>query len=298
MSTFPEERRMDTKDVRGEPIGFVGIGAMGFAVARNVLESGFEVAACDLRREALDAFTQVGGEAVQDLPSLARRCRSVHLVVVDDEQIEAVAHGDDGLIAGFDAVDEDRYLVVHSSVRPETPRSLAEETPEHVTVIDAAMSGAQPAAEAGELTFIVGGDEAAVEYCRPVLEAASAQIYHVGDLGTGMAGKIANNTTSMSNVMTTLEGLRLGEAHGIDRETLLAIFRDSSANSFIVENWEFLTEEFGEVHPQGFEGNAEICEKDLYLGLALAKGTDVDLSGAGVASQKVPAFWRSLAASE
>lgn len=285
-------------DVLGETVGFVGIGAMGFGLAKNVLEAGFATAAFDLREEALTAFSDLGGEPAESVLELASRCRTIHVVVMDDDQLDAVARGESGIFAGFEDAPGEHVLVVHSSVRPDTCRALAEDAPGGVAVIDAAMSGAQPLAESGELTLMVGGDASTLEFCRPVLEAMSRQIFHVGDVGTGMAAKIANNTTSMSNVMTTLEGLRLGEAHGIDRETLLEIFGSSSANSFIVQNWTFLAEEFGDVHPQGFEGNAAICEKDLYLSLELAKGTDVDLEGAAVASQKVPAYWRSLADDE
>lgn len=279
-------------DITDHRIGFVGIGNMGFGMAKNVLEAGFPVSVFDVRGEPLEEFAALGGSRADSAFEVARNCRSVHVVVRDDEQADSVARGDQGLFDGFEESTEEKLLVVHSTVLPETCRTLAEDAPSNVAVIDAPVSGAMPRANAGDLTIMVGGEEHVVDYCRPVLEPMARQVFHIGEIGTGQVTKLANNATSLSNMMATAEGLALGEEYGVDRDTLLEVFEESSANSFMVQNWKFFLENADDVHPGGFEAAAEISEKDLYEALELARNRDVDLAGTAVAAQQVPSLFR------
>lgn len=283
---------MVDNDAQGSRIGFVGIGEIGFGMATNVLDSGFTTVACDLREDALQAFAEGGGERTDSLNELARMCRSVHIVVQDDEQVDAVVRGTSGLFTGFEETDEDSVIVVHSSVSPETCEALAADAPDNVSIIDAPVSGGQSRADSGELTLMVGGDDAVVECCRPVLDATAREIFHVGDVGMGQAAKLAHNTTAIANLMTTAEGLRLGEACGIDRDTLLEIFENGAANSNMLRQYRDVFAD-DDVDPEIVERSAKLGQKDLYHALELARDVDVELVGAAVASQAVPRYLHS-----
>lgn len=273
------------------PVGFVGIGRMGFPMATNVLEAGFATHVVDVDEAALTAFEDQGGERAASPAELARECRSVHLVVRDAEQIHAIANSDDGLFAGFEDSDGG-ILVVHSTVGPETPEQLAAAAPSGVAVVDAAISGAPFRAEAGTLSLMIGGDAEIVEYLEPVFAAMARRQFYVGSIGNGMATKLSNNLVTLSNIMIVANGLRLGTAYGIDEETLLEVFEASTANSFVLENWEFFTTP--DRHDGGLEGFADLCAKDFEHILDLAREHDVAIEGAGLAAQVVPEFLREL----
>lgn len=273
-----------------QPVGFIGIGRMGFPMAQNVLESGFETHVLDVQEDVLAEFEDLGGHRAASARELARECRSVHMVVRDDEQINAIVRGDDGVFAGFTETDGG-VLVIHSTVGPETPEGLAADAPEGVSVIDAAISGAPFRAREGTLSLMVGGDDDPVEYLWPVFDTMARRIFHVGSIGSGMATKLANNLVTLSNQMILAEGLRLGTEYGIDEDTLLDVFEASAANSFVVENWKFFCDP--DSHDGGLEGYSDLCAKDFKHITDLARELELSLEGTGVAAQKVPHFWRN-----
>nr|WP_256476698.1 NAD(P)-binding domain-containing protein [Haloplanus sp. HW8-1] len=215
-----------------------------------------------------------------------------HVAARDDDQVNDVLRRERGVFAGVG--ERPTLVVVHSTVRPETCLEAAEDAPAATQVVDALVSGMRVDAVTGDLSLIVGGETDLVEHCRPAFETMGNAVFHVGALGAGRAGKRSNNLVSLSNVMTTAEGVRLGAAYGIDRETLLALFRENTADSWVVDNWAFISEEWGDTHPTGYEGAADIVSKDLQLVLELARAQGCDSPGAAVASQR-PALLREFA---
>lgn len=272
-------------------IGFVGLGTMGMPMAKNAVDAGFDVFGFDLREAVLSSFAAEGGGRADSLAALATECSVVSVIVQDDEQVEDVIAGPDGV---FEHCDDETLVVIHSTIHPETPAQLAADAPANVTVLDAPVSGTRTRAESADLAFMVGGDEQALAYVRPYLESMGATVHALGEVGSGEVAKIANNLVGISNMMTTAEGIALGTEWGLDREDLLAVMAESSADSFILENWEWLTDGWDDVQPGGWEGVAHICQKDLLLALDVAESLDLSVPGTGVASQEVPAFFLGL----
>jgi 3-hydroxyisobutyrate dehydrogenase len=141
---------------------------------------------------------------------------------------------------------------------------------------------------------MVGGDEATVSACRPLFEAMGTSVHHLGSVGSGEAAKLANNLVGISNMLTTAEGIALGTEWGLDEDELRSVMMSSSAESFALEHWDFLTEDWGAVQPGGFEGAADILAKDLDTALSLARSLELEVPGAAVAAQRVPAYFRDL----
>ncbi len=104
-------------------------------------------------------------------------------------------------------------------------------------VIDAPLCRGEPAAEAGKLLVLVGGDEAVVERCRPVLSAFCSDVFHVGGLGSGQIGKMINNLLLWACVSANWEGLKLAGALGVDPEKLRQALLLSSGNNWALETW-------------------------------------------------------------
>lgn len=285
---------MFDQSIHDQRLGVLGLGEMGLPMAKQLIEAGFEVVGCDMNDEALEEFANSGGVVAERPDLLTEQVDVVHIVVRDDEQVNDVLRGSNGVFAG---VGDGAVVVIHSTVRPDTCIEAATDAPCGIHLLDAPVSGMRVDAETGNLSLIVGGDEKVVEYCRPAFEAMGDAVFYMGPLGAGEVGKLSNNLISLSNIMTTAEGINLGRAFGIDNEDLLELFCESTADSWVVENWDFISEEWGETHPGGYVGAADIVGKDLQLVLELARSYECESPGAAVASQRVPAFLRRLAES-
>jgi|AntDeeMinimDraft_5_1070356.scaffolds.fasta_scaffold00054_36 3-hydroxyisobutyrate dehydrogenase-like beta-hydroxyacid dehydrogenase len=274
-------------------VGFVGLGTMGLPMATNLTADDVTVHGYDVDEDAVRKLEDAGGIREDAVTDLGASCRIVSVVVKTAAQVRSVLTGRDGV---FTAMEESGGIVlIHSTIHPEACQSLSDEAPDGVVVLDAPMSGAHIRAETGELAFMVGGEEWAYEYCRPLFDRMGEHSYHLGPVGNGEVVKIANNLVGLSNIMTTAEGIALGTEWGIERDKLLEVMSESSANNFMLENWEWVVEEWDESQPGGFEAVAEICAKDLSLSLELASDRSLPVPGSAVASQQVPAFFMELA---
>jgi 3-hydroxyisobutyrate dehydrogenase len=256
-------------------VGFVGLGNMGEGMALNLRKAGFPLTVRDVRPEPVERLVAAGAETTASDYDLGARSDVVCVALFDEEQIRQVclAHGEDaGLIAGMRS---GGAIIVHSTVSPALIRELAGTASEQgLTLFDAAMTGGgDVAARAGALTFMVGGDAAAVERWRPVLEAMSQHIFHVGPLGAGVGAKILNNFFGASHVILTREALRLAPALGIGDERLLEIVNAGGVgSSWVTRNWGAIrTQE--ENYTTGKLGMVAMASKDLRLADKLAHET-------------------------
>jgi 3-hydroxyisobutyrate dehydrogenase len=259
----------------GQIIGFAGLGNMGEGMAANLRKAGFQLVVRDVRPDPVNRLVAAGAEAAHSNHELGARSEVVCAALFDEEQIRAVLFqaGDDaGLIAGMRP---DGVIIVHSTVSPGLIKELAVSAAEAgLTLIDAAMTGGgDVAARAATLTFMVGGPAEVVEHCRPVLEAMSQKIFHVGPLGSGVAAKILSNFFGTSHVLLTREAIRLGRAAGIPEEKLLEIVNAGGVgSSWVTKNWTAIrTQE--ENYTTGKQGMVAMLSKDLHLADQLARET-------------------------
>lgn len=268
----------------GKKIGVIGLGNMGRPMAVNLAKAGFDLTVYDLRPQPLEELRQLGAAVATSVAELAARCDIVGLVVVNDAQIEEVTLGEGGVLS---AARPGTIVVIHSTVHPQTCRKLAERAREKgIGVLDAAVSGGDEGAKAATLTLMVGGEERLVEECRPVFEAVGRNIFHLGDVGMGQAGKLANNLIFFVNLLSASEGIRLGLAAGIQQEKLLELVKVSTGGSWIVENWEWFAR-MREAYTTGPSGLAEVAFKDLSLALSVGHDLKVPLPGAALTSQRL-----------
>lgn len=287
---------MADKESEHGQIGLVGLGSMGFALAENLLASGYSVTGFDVRDEPLHALESIGGTSAADPKSLATACRSVHVIVSNDEQAESVVYGERGIFAGFEnsGLATEQLLVVHSTLIPSTVVDFAENAPENVTVLDAAISASKSPAS-GDITLMIGGDLDSVEWYKPVLEVLSGKMFLLGSVGSGVAAKLVNNVVHHTAEVATLEALKIGTQYGIDREKLLAVFVASSGNTEFAQNYDYYTQEILKAYPAGpaaFSGN---IRKNLSQALKLAYDLEVDVPVTGHVSQEAPRWFRKLA---
>jgi 3-hydroxyisobutyrate dehydrogenase len=210
-------------------VGYVGLGSQGAPMARRIVQAGFETTLWARRRETLEPFEGSGATFAGTLADLAAASDLVCICVVSDADVEQVV-GD--LLPG---TAPGTVIAVQSTVHPDTCTRLAGEAAERdVTLIDAPVSGGGPAAGAGELLVMVGGDEDTFARCRPVFEAYGNPVVHVGPLASGQLAKLVNNVVFIAHLGVADEAYSLGERLGFDRDALHTILSRGSGNSVAV----------------------------------------------------------------
>jgi len=203
--------------------GVIGLGDIGKGVAEAMVQAEIDLVVCDLRPEATARFAQVA-EVVETPAALGARADVVLVAVVNDAQVRAVVDGPDGALASM----EGGAVVVLSTVAPTTVEALAEAAaPRGVAVLDCAVSGGPEASAAGALVAMVGGDATAIEGVRPVLDAFSSLVVHVGPVGAGLKAKLARNLVQYGSWLAAYEAQVLAEAAGIELAKLALVIRES-----------------------------------------------------------------------
>ncbi len=248
-------------------IGFIGLGDMGAPIAERIREAGFPLTVSDLRADAVERLTALGATTATPA-ALAAACDVVFLCVVNDAQVLSLTR--DHLASAMRA---GSVLILLSSVLPETVQTAAALLREGVELLDAPVSGSRPAANAGTLTLIVGGEGPVIDRVRPVLESFSAKIFHTGALGSGQAMKIANNLILHMNHLVTLEAVRFARAQGIAEDKLIEVVNASSGRSWVTETWGLIDDMFRD-HPQaGTPGIYGMMVKEMWNAVLLSRGT-------------------------
>gem|GEM_PF-213139 len=205
-------------------VGVVGLGEIGRGVAAGVVRAGLPLVVCDIRPEATAALAE-HAHVASTPAELARLAEAVVVAVVDDDQVLAVTTGPEGALAGGEA---GGALVILSTVSLSTVRQVAQAAAARgVDVVDCGVSGGPAAAAEGALVSMVGGTEAAVARLRPVLDAFSSLVVHMGPLGTGLQAKLARNLVQYGSWLAAYEGQRLAEAAGIELAKLAQVVRAS-----------------------------------------------------------------------
>lgn len=211
-------------------VGFIGLGSQGGPMARRIVDAGHPTTLWARRPESLEPFADTAAKVAGSPAELGAVSDLVCLCVVGDDDVDQVVDGDDGVLAGLAA---GGVIAVHSTVHPNTCRRLADKAAAHgVSVLDAPVSGGGPAAAAGRLLVMVGGEEEVLERCRPVFDSYADPVVHLGPTGSGQVTKLLNNLLFTANLGTAATALALGEALGVSAERLAEVVSRGSANSF------------------------------------------------------------------
>jgi 3-hydroxyisobutyrate dehydrogenase-like beta-hydroxyacid dehydrogenase len=211
-------------------IGIVGLGAMGRPMARHLLAKGFAVAGCDPSPEARARAKDLGVALAATPRDLAGMCEAVLIVVGFDAQVEKALFAADGLKAG---ARPGLIVAMGSTIAPAYAKRMAARLEgSGIVLVDMALTRGEPFAEAGTMLILGGGEAAAFEACRPVFSAFASDIFNLGPFGAGQIGKMVNNSILWACMAANDEGLRLGEALGVDQETMRAALIHSSAQNF------------------------------------------------------------------
>ncbi len=203
-------------------IGFIGTGIMGTGMVANLLNDGHEVVLYNRTPEKAAALVTQGAAAVDSPAALGgQKLDLLITMVAHPAAVEAVALGADGFL---DALPAGTLWIDSTTVHPAFARRMAgEATSRGIRFLDAPVTGTKPQAADGVLTFIIGGDAADIEFSRSVLESMGSRIVHVGGHGMGTSLKVVLNHMLAISMEALAEGMVLGQALGIDEETLFNV---------------------------------------------------------------------------
>lgn len=210
-------------------VGFIGLGVMGLPMARNLLGGGYPLIAFNRSPERLLELAPLGAVAADTPAAVAERAEIVITMVTDAAAVEHVLFGPSGAIQGLRP---GSVVIDTSSISPIATRGFAERLAQiGVTLLDAPVSGGQQGAADGTLSFMVGGDEATFERCRPIFETMGSRITWIGASGAGQIAKACNQVIIAVSLVGISEALLLAARSGVDparvREALLGGFAGS-----------------------------------------------------------------------
>jgi 3-hydroxyisobutyrate dehydrogenase len=211
-------------------VGYIGLGAMGGALARQIIGK-FPLKVLDLNAAVVADFEAKGAVAVATAAEMAQQCDVVLMCLPRSSDVGHVIFGAGGLIEGLSP---GKILIDQTSGVPEQTRSFARRLAEaDVVLFDAPVSGSMAAAEAGTVSIITSGPLAAFEKSRPVLEAISRHVYRCGDrVGNGQTMKSVNNLMNTGCRFSTLEIVALGRKMGLPLEVMTEAINQTTARNF------------------------------------------------------------------
>jgi 2-hydroxy-3-oxopropionate reductase len=214
-------------------IGFIGLGIMGKPMARNLLRAGYPLIVLNRSRAPMDELAGEGAQTGSSPQDLAARSDVVITMLPDSPDVESVALGSDGIIAG---IRDGALWIDMSTIAPATTKRVAAELArKNVTSVDAPVSGGEKGAIDAALSIMVGGSDEAFERAKPIFEALGKNIVHVGELGAGQVTKACNQIVVGVTIEAVAEALTLAELSGVDPNKVRAALLGGFAQSKILE---------------------------------------------------------------
>ena len=211
---------------RDSRVGFVGVGKLGRPMAQRILRAGHDLLVFDTEAAARSAFQGTTAEVATSLTELVSECGIVCLCLPGPAEVEQVVLGRDGVGS---TVRPGTLVVDHTTNSPTVVRQVGEQLRlRGAALVDAPVSGGIEGAAAGTLTALIGGEPEHVERARPLLEAFSTAIVHVGPLGAGTVAKLMNNLATFALDQVIGECLTIGARAGIEPDRLLEALQQSA----------------------------------------------------------------------
>jgi 3-hydroxyisobutyrate dehydrogenase len=214
-------------------IAFIGLGNMGLPMALNLVKAGHAVKGFDLAEVPMQTLAAAGGRRARGVADAVDGAELVVTMLPASKHVEGLYFGDDGVLA---RAPKSALLIDCSTIAPTVAREVAvRASAQGFAMLDAPVSGGTNGAQAGTLTFMVGGAEADVERARPVLSNMGKNIFHAGPSGCGQTVKVCNNMLLGVLMLGTCEALQLGIANGMDPTVLSEIMGKSSGANWALQ---------------------------------------------------------------
>jgi len=261
-------------------VAILGLGTMGAGMAKNLLTAGFAVTVYNRTQSKAEALAASGARIAHSPAEAAHDADVIITMLSDENACRAMWTGQEGALAqaGPGAI-----LIESSTVTPGWIAELAAlATARGLRLLDAPVTGSRLQAEAGELTFLVGGDAPTLELVRPVLAVMSKQIVRLGPIGSGARMKLINNFLCGVQVASLAEGMAWIERSGLDRDQALQVLKAGAPGSPLL----------GAISARMVEAKYDVnfllslMDKDLRYASADAASLGIDLETAKIAERR------------
>jgi len=269
-----------------ETIGFIGLGVMGKPMAGHLVKAGYRLVVHNRSRGAVDELVAAGATAAASPAEVARAATVVITMLPDTPDVERVLTGPDGVLS---AIQKDAIVIDMSSISPVATERLAKAVAEKgASMLDAPVSGGEIGAINAALSIMVGGEEAAFNRAKPILEKMgnAEKIIHIGKSGAGQVCKVCNQVAIGGALSGVSEAIALAKKAGVDagkvRQALLGGF--AASRVLEVHGERMLT---GNYKP-GFR--TKLYQKDLRLANESAGANGVAVPGTANVTQLVNAL--------
>jgi 3-hydroxyisobutyrate dehydrogenase len=267
-------------------IGFVGVGHMGNPMCRNLLKHGHSLRVYDVVPELARKLVGDGCEAAGSAQEAARGAEVVITMLPSSPHVRRAYLGETGVLAG---AAPGTPLIDCSTIDPLTARDVAMEArAKGCSMVDAPVSGGVGGAEAGTLTFMVGGEARDFAAAKPILQAMGKNIVHCGASGNGQVAKICNNLMLAIGMIATAEGMSLAAKLGMDPKVFAGIVNTSSGRCWSSDTYNPFPGVLENVPAaRGYSGGfgADLMLKDLSLATDAAKSAAQPVLLAALAQQ-------------
>ncbi len=256
-------------------IGFIGLGNMGAPMAANLVAAGHQLKVFDLVPALMESAT--GSEASASAIEAATGADIVISMLPAGEHVRGLYIGQEGHEGLIESLDPDTTIIDCSTIDTASAQAVAAAAAEKgFAMLDAPVSGGVGGAQAGTLTFIVGGAGEALARVRPVLEAMGANIFHAGEAGAGQTAKICNNMLLAVLMAGTAEALAMGVDNGLDPAVLAEIMKVSSGGNWALNVYNpYPGVMEGVPAANGYAGGflVDLMRKDLGLAMLIAQAS-------------------------
>jgi 2-hydroxy-3-oxopropionate reductase len=265
-------------------LGFIGLGTMGQPMALNLRQAGHPLTVFARNLARAEPLIRAGAHAAVSPKGVAQAADIVFVNVADDEALEAVLFGPDGVAEGLG---QNAVVVDMGTTSPDATRDFAGRLAGQGTaMLDAPVSGGEAGARAGTLSIMAGGPEAAFRRVLPLFQVMGGNIVHVGGTGAGQVAKACNQIAVSASLLGVAEALAFAARQGVDAGKVRQALLGGSAYSRILEihGQRMLERNFA----PGFK--ARLHQKDLGIVLAEARRLGLALPGAAMAAQLINAL--------
>lgn len=243
-----------------EVVGVIGLGSLGTLVMSALVDEGYEVFVYDIDEERTQAATSSDGAHLAPSPAVVAGQSDVVVVTVGSgDQVEDVLFGTDGVASGMG---EDTVVAVSSTVHPDQCVEWADRIGASGGLVDAPIARG-PLIPDRDALVLLGGPDAELNRVEPIFSAIAGSVVHLGEVGAGQCGKLANNQIFWTCHIANYEAVRLSRQFNVDETELLDALKKGSGENYALHRW-------GKV-------SGEWATEDLDVVLEMAGGVSIDL---------------------
>ncbi len=261
------------------PIGFVGLGIMGLPMAGHILDAGYPLTVYNRTRSKAEELGARGAKVADSPAEVAAASTVIITIVSDSPDVEEVVAGPQGVL---DRIGEDSVVIDMSTISPQVERQLDEQLrAKGCTLVDAPVSGGDVGARNATLAIMAGGDKAAFDRVRPILEVMGKTITYCGPVGNGQLTKLSNQILVAVTLLGVSEAITFAKKNGLDAHVMIEAVKGGAAGSWQLSNLgpKIVDRDFA----PGFM--VDLIQKDLRLVLESGAAGQAALPGTSLVNQ-------------